>query len=379
MGPAIAKDCAHNKEVTRVEGCDIDEEKLRRCVNIVSHNKFETSILDLNNQEALVKKMKGFDVVINASASQFSLLILKAAVKTGCNLVDLSSVYYPLKGELYDEVKNGNITAIPGCGVDPGLADILAGHGMDLMDEVEEVFFACGGLPQNPEPPLDYKIVFGGKRMPIRPGKVPVILDGKQVEVDRYSGVEPVRIEGFKDMEAFYDGYPSLLLSLCKEKGVKTFEGKTIRYEGFTENLKFLIDLGILREEGIVYKGHKIVPLDFFQELVYPQVRFDPEAGDRDMTILLVGIKGKKDSLPLSVMYEMVDTYDEKENFSSMARTTGYTAAIIARMVARGDILQKGIEWPINIIKGNLFQDLMINLKERGIEVTETTSKVETL
>lgn len=379
MGPTIAKDCAQNKEVTRVEGCDIDEEQLKRCLKFVSNNKFETSTLDLNNHEALVKRMKGFTVVVNASASQFSLNILKAAMETGCNLVDLASAHYPLEGELYDEVKNANITAIPGCGVDPGLIDILAGYSMDLMDEVEEVYFACGGLPLNPQPPLDYRIVFGGKRMPIRPGKVPVILNGTNVKVDRYSEVEPVHIEGFKDMEAFYDGYPSSLLTLCMEKGVKAFKGKTIRYKGFTDKLKFLIDLGIIDKEVIVYQGQSIVPLDFFQELVYSKVRFDPDAGDRDITVLQVSVKGRKDDSWLCVMFEMVDVYDEKEKITSMARTTGYTAAIIARMLARGDILQKGIQWPVRIIKGNLFKDLMICLKERGIEVTETIIKTELL
>lgn len=379
MGPAIAKDCAQNKEVTHVEGCDIEEEQLKRCLKIVSNNKFETSTLDLSNHEALVKKMKGFDVVVNASASQFSLNILKAAIKTGCNLVDLASAHYPLEGELYDKVKNANITAIPGCGVDPGLIDILAGYGMDLMDEVEEVYFACGGLPLNPQPPLDYKIVFGGKRMPIRPGKVPVILNGINVDVNRYSEVEPVHIEGFNDMEAFYDGYPSSLLFLCMEKGVKTFKGKTIRYKGFTDKLHMLIDLGIISEEIIIYQGHKIVPLDFFQELAYPKVRFDPEAGDRDITVLRVRVKGRKDDSCHCVMYEMVDFYDEKEKITSMARTTGYTAAIIARMLARGDISKKGIQWPVRIIKGNLFIELMSCLRERGIEVTETISKTEKL
>ncbi|MBU7018839.1 MAG: saccharopine dehydrogenase NADP-binding domain-containing protein [Theionarchaea archaeon] len=379
MGPAIAKDCAQNKEVTHVEGCDIDEEQLKRCLKIVSNNKFETSILNLNNYEALVKKMKGFDVVVNASASQFSLNILKASMEIGCNLVDLTSAHYPLEGELYDEVKNANITAIPGCGVDPGLIDILAGYGMDLMDEVEEVYFACGGLPLNPQPPLDYKIVFGGKRMPIRPGKVPVILNSAHVKVDRYSEVEPVHIEGFKDMEAFYDGYPSSLLSLCMEKGVKTFKGKTIRYKGFTDKLQLLIDLGIISEDIIIYQGHKIVPLDFFQELTYPKVRFDSGAGDRDITVLRVRVKGRKDDSFICVMYEMVDFYDEKEKITSMARTTGYTAAIIARMLARGEISQKGIQWPVGVIKGDLFKKLMISLRKRGIDVTETILKTEKL
>lgn len=375
MGPTVAKDCVENKDVTKVVGCDIDEEQLKKCSQFVANKKFETSKLDITDHEALLKRIENFDVVVNATASRFSLATLKAATEARVNLVDLSGAYYPLEGELYDHVKNARITVIPGCGVDPGLADILAGHGMGLMDEVEEVSFACGGLPENPVPPLNYKIVFGGKKMPIRPGKVPVILNGRKVEVNRYDDVESVHIEGFEEMEAFYDGYPSSLLNFCIEKGVKTFKGKTIRYKGFVDTLKIFQGLNIISEEPIIYQGHKIVPLDFFHELVYPAVRFNPEEGDRDVTILLVKILGKKGNSHISITYEMVDLYDEKTGTTSMARTTGYTAAVIARMLARGDINQKGIQWPVHIIKGKLFEELMKSLKKRGIKVTEKILK----
>jgi len=55
--------------------------------------------------------------------------------------------------------------------------------------------FACGGLPKDPKPPLDYKIVFGGTRMPIRPGKVPMIVDGELKELDRYTEVESIYLK----------------------------------------------------------------------------------------------------------------------------------------------------------------------------------------
>jgi lysine 6-dehydrogenase len=297
MGPVIAKDCAESKDITMVSGCDISNKQLKICSKFVSNKKFESFKLDLTDYEALVEKMKGFDVVVNASAAQFSLNVLKAAMETGVNVVDLSGGAYPLEGDLYNTVRKAGVIAVPGCGVDPGLADILAGHCINLLDEVETVYFACGGLPKNLNPPLNYKIVFGGKKMPIRPGKVPMIVDRKKVDVNRYNDVEPVHIKGFEDMEAFYDGYPSSLLKICMEKGVKTFKGKTIRYAGFVEKLKFLLDVGILSEEPVVYQGQKIIPLEFFHTLVYPTVKFDPKAGDRDVTILLVKVKGTKATL----------------------------------------------------------------------------------
>ena len=375
MGPTVARDCAESDEVSKVVGCDIDEGRLKRCSEFVANVKFEIAKVDIIDHDALVQKMRGFDVVVNASAARFSMGVLKAAMESGTNLVDLAGGGYPLEGDLYSQVMEAGITVIPGCGVDPGLADILCGHGMDVMDEVEEVYFACGGLPRDPEPPLDYKIVFGGRRMPIRPGKVPMILDGRHVEVNRYDDVEPIYIEDLDDMEAFYDGYPSSLLKLCAERGVRTFKGKTVRYAGYVDKLMFLQGLGIIDQEPVVYQGREIVPLEFFHKLVYPLVRFDDAEGDRDITILLVRVQGRKGHTDMCVTYKMVDHYDEERTVTSMAKTTGYTAAIVARMLARGDIREKGIQWPVRVIKGDLFKQLMSSLRDRGVDVTESILK----
>jgi lysine 6-dehydrogenase len=375
MGPTIAKDCTTDPKILKVVGCDIDEGKLEAAKSLIRSKKFSTLKLDVNDSKALVNALRGFDVVVNASASKFSVAIVEAAIKSKVNFVDLSAGTFPMDGELYKRVEDAQITAVPGCGVDPGLIDILSGQGMNYMDQVEEVHFACGGLPKNPEPPLDYKIVFGGTKMPIRPGKVPVISDGKVVDVERYDDLEPIYRDGYEDMEAFYDGFPSSLLKLCVERGVKSFKCKTIRYNGFVDKLKFLLDLGVIGNTPIVYQGKEIVPVDFFHELIYPIVKFDEIAGDRDITVLLVRVIGTSGDVDIEVTYEMVDEYDEKKKITSMAKTTGYTGAIIARMVARGDVKEKGVQWPVRIIRGVLFEELLSSLRKRGVVINETITK----
>jgi lysine 6-dehydrogenase len=375
MGPTIAKDCTLDPKILQVVGCDIDDSKLEAVRSYIKSKKFSTMNLDVTDSKALVNALKGFDVVVNASASKFSVSIVEAAIKAKINFVDLSAGTFPMEGELYNRAIEAQITVVPGCGVDPGLIDILSGQGMDYMDNVEEVHFACGGLPKNPEPPLDYKIVFGGTRMPIRPGKVPVINDGKVVDADRYDDLESIYIDGYEDMEAFYDGFPSSLLKLCIERGVKTFKCKTIRYNGFVDKIKFLLDLGVIENKPIVFNGKEIVPVDFFHELIYPIVKFDEGAGDRDVTVLLVRVVGTSGNVDIEVTYEMVDEYDEKKKITSMAKTTGYTGSIIARMVARGDIKEKGVQWPVRIIRGALFEELLGSLRKRGVVINETITK----
>ena len=58
-----------------------------------------------------------------------------------------------------------------------------------------------------------------------------------------------------------------------------------------------------------------------------------------------------------------------------MAKTTGFTAAIIARILASGAVKKKGIQWPVRVIRGELFEELLSSLRERGVEITETITK----
>jgi len=374
MGPTIAKDCAEDPMVTKVTGCDIDKKKLDDAQKYVKNPKFDTGILSVLDHEKLVNKMKDYDLIIHGTASRFSINALRAAMEAKVNIVDLAGGGYPQEGEIYDEVKKAGITAIPGCGVDPGLIDVLSGQAIMAMDKAESVMFACGGLPKDPEPPLDYKIVFGGTKMPVRPGLVPMIDEGKQVEMDRYSEVEPIYVDGIEPMEAFTDGYPSSLLKLCVEKGVKSFRGKTIRYSGFVDKIMFLNDLGLISEDPIDYDGKEVIPRELFHKVIYPLVKFDTDAGDRDLTVLLVRIEGEKDGNEIVIEYDMVDFYDEENGVTSMAKTTGYSAAIMARMLGRGAIKEKGIQWPVRVVQGELVVELLRKLRERGVEVTETVT-----
>jgi lysine 6-dehydrogenase len=374
MGPTIAKDCAEADDVSKVTGCDIDKGKLEEALKYVDNPKFDVDALSVMDHDKLVAKMKDYDLVINGTASRFSVKALRAAMEVKVNIVDLAGGGYPQEGELYDEVKKAGITAVPGCGVDPGLIDILSGQAIMSMDEAESVMFACGGLPQDPEPPLHYKIVFGGTKMPVRPGLVPMIEEGKQVDMDRYSEVEPIYIDGLDPMEAFTDGYPSSLLKLCVEKGVKSFRGKTIRYSGFVDKIMFLNELGLISEDPVDYEGTKVVPRELFHKIIYPLVKFDTDAGDRDLTVLLVRVEGFKDGNEVVIEYDMVDFYDEDRGITSMAKTTGFTAAIIARMLGRGAIKEKGIQWPVQVVREELVEELLSKLRERGVEVTETVT-----
>jgi saccharopine dehydrogenase-like NADP-dependent oxidoreductase len=76
---------------------------------------------------------------------------------------------------------------------------------------------------------------------------------------------------------------------------------------------------------------------------------------------------------------EMVDRYDEATGFTSMARTTAFTAAIVARMIAHGDMKARGLLTSEQTITGSLFDKLVDELAALNIRFDIAVEKVDTL
>jgi len=169
-------------------------------------DKLTTVALDLGDQAAAARLMADFDAVVAALPKPAIPLGIRAAVEARRPLVDLS---WPLASEvarLKQEVEAAGALVILGCGVEPGLTEILARHLAKKLDRVDELHIKCGGIPKEPAPPLGYKIVFGGRQLPLREFDSPVVADGKLHTVPRYSGVERV-VFSVGECEAWHEGF----------------------------------------------------------------------------------------------------------------------------------------------------------------------------
>ena len=73
------------------------------------------------------------------------------------------------------------------------MVNILAQGGIDSMDEVESVRILVGGLPQDPEPPLNYQIVYSMEGvLDYYTTSVLVLEDGEVVEKEALTDLEEV-------------------------------------------------------------------------------------------------------------------------------------------------------------------------------------------
>ncbi len=96
--------------------------------------------------------------------------------------------------------------------------------------------------------------------------------------------------------------------------------------------------------------------------------------GERDITVLRVEVSGQKAGQPRRLKAEMVDYYDETEGFTSMARTTAFTGAIVARMIGRGDVSSRGLLTPEQVIAGPLLERLLAELATANVQFKITAT-----
>lgn len=379
MGPAAAFNAMSDPDVSRVTLCDIDQRQLdtaeAKLKRMEGGEKLSTVALDLNDQGAATRLLANFDAIVGALPWGAVVPGIRAAVAAGTPLVDLAR---PVETELAD-LKRGVEAAgglvILGCGVEPGLTEILARHLAEKLDQVDELHIKCGGIPEKPTPPLGYKIVFGGRKLPLREEDAHIVENGELKLVPRYSGVESVSFPGVGDCEAWHEGFMPWLMDLEALKGLKVGTQKTIRWPGYAAKVTVLRELGLLSEEPVEVDGVLVAPKRLVDAVLYPRVRL--EEGERDITLFRVEARGKKDGIPRRHKMEMVNRYDETLGFTSMARSTAFTGAIVARMIARGEIKVRGLLTPEQVIIGPLLDRLLAEPAAVNVRFQETTEAVE--
>jgi len=381
MGPAAAFNAMSDPEVTQVTLCDVRQPQLdaarAKLQKMQGGEKLATVALDLKDQAAAAQLMSRFDAVVAALPKEVIPLGIRAAAAAQRPLVDLS---WPLEPELPDlrrRVEAAGSLLIPGCGVEPGLTEIMARHLAEKLDRVDELHIKCGGIPEKPTPPLGYKIVFGGRRLPFWEGDARMVENGQLKAVPRYSGVVQVEFPGVGECEAWHEGFMPWLLDLEALKGLKLGTQMTVRWPGYAAKAAVLRDLGLFSQQPIEVDGVRVAPKKLLDALLYPHVKL--EEGERDITLFRVEAMGETDGRPRRYKIEMVDRYDETLGFTSMARTTAFTGAIVARMIGHGDLKARGMVTPEQVITGSLFDRLVDELAAVNVRFDINTEKVSTL
>lgn len=381
MGPAAAMYLMADSGVARVLLGDRDRRRSaavrRRLSPFPGSGKLEVVDLDVADQAMAVRRFAGVDVVVSALPQAASAAAIRAASAARCPLVDLTLPPPAEWAELRRLVEMSAVPVVIGCGVDPGLTEIAARQLAEKLDPVEELQLFCGGIPVKPQPPLGYKIVFGGKELPLREEAAAVVEQGELRFVPRYSGVEMLYFPEIGEVEAYHEGFAPWLLELPALRGLQTGSQKTLRWPGYAGRISVLRELGLLGRDPLPVDGAPVVPLRLLNALLEPQVRL--RRGERDVTLFRVEARGSRGGHPCRYRLESIIHPDPSRGLTAMARVTAFTAAITALLIGRGELERVGLLTPERAIHGPLCARLFAELAAAGIHFNLTTEKNELL
>lgn len=359
VGRPMAIDLANDKSFN-VAIADISKKNLDRIPKQLPIKKYQK---DLSNPELLKSLIKKSDIVLNAVPGFMGFNTLKEIIKAKKNVVDIA--FFPEDPFELDELaKENNVTAIVDCGVAPGMSNLLAGYVNSILDKTETILIYVGGLPVVREYPYEYKAGFS----PIdvieeytRPARY--IENSKLVIRPALSDSEFLNFDEVGTLEAFNsDG----LRTLAQTLSVPNMKEKTLRYPGHIEKMQVLRESGFFSQNEIEINGIKIKPVDFTAKLLFPM--WELKEGDEDFTVMRIVIEGEKNKKKVCYTYNLLDRHNEETNVHSMARTTGYTATSVVRMLAKGLFDQKGICPPEYIGQKHDCVDFILKeLKEREV------------
>jgi lysine 6-dehydrogenase len=239
-------------------------------------------------------------------------------------------------------------------------------YAMELLDEAVDVYMWDGGLPQNPRPPFDYLLTFNIVGLTNEYAQPPIFLrQGRITELEPMSELETVEFpEPIGTLEAFAAGGGTDTMPWTYEGKLRTLQNLTLRHPGHFAQLRAFYDLGLWDQTVIQVGDAEVIPRDVFHALFEPKVTF-PE--DKDMVIVSVKAVGKKDRQDAVSLVQLIDYHDEETGFTAMERCTGWSAAIVAEMMARGQTPRgaAGVEVQVPA------RPYVEGLRRRGINVTQ--------
>jgi lysine 6-dehydrogenase len=369
QGCACAYDLLQQPAVGQVTLADLRPDALPQFLAGDWNGRLRPVRLDVTDLAAVQETMRGHAAVMSAIPYYYNGPMARAAVEAGCHFSDLggnTEIVFEQK-KLDGQALAKGVSVIPDCGLAPGMVNILAAEGIRRLDRAEQVKIFVGGLPQSPEPPLNYQIVYsleGALDYYTTPSWV--LRGAKPVQVDALSEVEPVEFpDPVGTLEAFHTGGGISTLPFAYEGKVDVMEYKTLRYPGHVAIMRPIRELGLLGLKPLEVKGQTVVPRDVFIAAVHPKL-FKPQG--RDLVALQVQVSGRKEGRAATVRFRLIDYYDAEHGISAMMRTTGYSLSITGQMQADGRIAQKGVRTPDEAVP---FPEYVDELARRGVRIEE--------
>ncbi|MDF2588252.1 MAG: saccharopine dehydrogenase family protein [Anaerocolumna sp.] len=318
--------------------CDAFKEKLQG-----GKTKISTAQLDADNVDEIVALINEFkpDIVINVALPYQDLTIMDACLATKVDYLDTAN-YEPLDTAKFEykwqwayreKFEQAGITAVLGCGFDPGVTGVFSAYAMKhYFDEIHQIDILDANAGDHGYP---FATNFNPE-INIRE----ITANGSYFENGEFHETEPISVKrvynfpeiGDKDMYLLHhEELESLALNI---KGINKIRFWMTFSERYLTHLRVLENVGMTSIEPIEFEGHKIVPLQFLKAVLPDPASLGPRTkGKTNIGCIYQGTKDGK-----HVNYYVYNVCDHEECYKevgsqAISYTTGVPAMIGAMMV----------------------------------------------
>jgi lysine 6-dehydrogenase len=375
QGSAAAYDLVRRSEVESVVIADQHTDRVPSYLEPFLGDRLRLVQVDATDEASVLRMMEGVDGVLCGLPYYFNLAMSRLAIEAGAHFCDLGGNTQIVEEQrtLDGEARKRGVSVVPDCGLAPGMVNILAQGGIDELEQADSVRMWVGGLPQEPEPPLNYQVVYSLEGvLDYYTTPCLVLRDGEPTQIEALTGLEEITFpEPLGRLEAFYTAGGISTLPYRYRGRLRTMEYKTLRYPGHAVIMKAIRDLGLLSEEPVRVNGARVSPRRFFIDRVTPKLL---KPGGRDVVALRVEVTGTRDGGPAGVRFDLQDYYDDETGITAMMRTTGYSLALVAYMQCSGMARENGVRTPDEVIPAPEF---VRGLAERGVHIRRSSLELE--
>lgn len=353
VGNVVVHKCAAQQEFSEILLASRTLEKCRRIAERVQSPKVKVVSLDADYVNNTVEVLKEFrpDILINVALPYQDLALMDACLEVGVNYLDTANYEppdeakfeYSWQWKYHEPYKQAGITAILGCGFDPGVTGVFSAyalkHYFDEIHYLDIVDCNAGNHGQvfatNFNPEINIREITQNGRY---------YENGRWVEVPPLSIHRPIPYPEIGERES-YLLYHEELESLVKH--IPTL--KRARFwmtfsQSYITHLQVLQNIGMTRIDPVDYEGFKVVPLKFLKSLLPdPSSLAQDYTGQTSIGCYIRGVKeGKERSYYVYNNCDHAQAYQEV-GAQAIAYTTGVPAVIGALMVVNGFWKQPGV------------------------------------
>ena len=357
------------KEIERILVADLSLEAATAVIESLDDERLEAAAVDVRDVEATAAIIEGYDVVINSTQYYFNLEVMKAALLAKAHYIDLGGLFHMTRKQvtLDDDFRKAGLLAILGSGSTPGITNVMARYAVDKLDQVEAIDIKIGAADLDPgsafSSPYSLDTIIDECAMS------PYIYDDDHwIELPPFSGGEnvtfPSPIGAATAHYTLHSEVATFPVSF-KAKGIHRATFRLALPEEFVKTVKTLVDLNLADDTPRDIRGVSVKPRDVLLNVLRPR----PGASDtmpNDCDCLRVDVSGSRGGRKVTITLESLVFPHEAWRASAGALDTGVPPSIMAQMIARGDIKERGTRSPEECVPPLPFFE---ELARRGMHV----------